>query len=119
MKIESSMVLNSAVKRIQSVNEWCIIQCFYCVLHPKRFTVGGLGVFSSTTTIFDWWACFSDITTVSCEELQQHKNFLKVTKKQEKDLKDSEKKFQKKREELIQKYSDQFKALKKKSVGKK
>uniref|UniRef100_A0A673LDU4 Phosphoinositide phospholipase C n=1 Tax=Sinocyclocheilus rhinocerous TaxID=307959 RepID=A0A673LDU4_9TELE len=61
--------------------------------------------------------CFSDITTVTCEELQQHKNFLKVAKKQEKDLKDTEKKFQKKREELIQKYSDQFKALKKKKSG--
>uniref|UniRef100_A0A9J8AP07 1-phosphatidylinositol 4,5-bisphosphate phosphodiesterase n=1 Tax=Cyprinus carpio carpio TaxID=630221 RepID=A0A9J8AP07_CYPCA len=59
----------------------------------------------------------SDITTVTCEELQQHKNFLKVTKKQEKDLKDMEKKFQKKREELVQKYSDQFKALKKKKSG--
>uniref|UniRef100_A0A8C1BVV9 Phosphoinositide phospholipase C n=1 Tax=Cyprinus carpio carpio TaxID=630221 RepID=A0A8C1BVV9_CYPCA len=45
------------------------------------------------------------ITTVTCEELQQHKNFLKVTKKQEKDLKDMEKKFQKKREELVQKYN--------------
>uniref|UniRef100_A0A8C2IKV4 Phosphoinositide phospholipase C n=1 Tax=Cyprinus carpio TaxID=7962 RepID=A0A8C2IKV4_CYPCA len=61
---------------------------------------------------------FSDPTTVTCEELQQHKNFLKVAKKQEKDLKDMEKKFQKKREELVQKYSDQFKALKKKSTGK-
>uniref|UniRef100_A0A8C2QB48 Phosphoinositide phospholipase C n=1 Tax=Cyprinus carpio TaxID=7962 RepID=A0A8C2QB48_CYPCA len=47
----------------------------------------------------------SNITTVTCEELQQHKNFLKVTKKQEKDLKDMEKKFQKKREELVQKYN--------------
>uniref|UniRef100_A0A8C1G701 1-phosphatidylinositol 4,5-bisphosphate phosphodiesterase n=1 Tax=Cyprinus carpio TaxID=7962 RepID=A0A8C1G701_CYPCA len=62
---------------------------------------------------------FSDAPTVTCEELQQHKNFLKVAKKQEKDLKDMEKKFQKKREELVQKYSDQFKALKKKSTGKK
>ncbi|XP_059375728.1 1-phosphatidylinositol 4,5-bisphosphate phosphodiesterase beta-2-like [Carassius carassius] len=62
---------------------------------------------------------FSDPTTVTCEELQQHKNFLKVAKKQDKELKDTEKKFQKKREELIQKYSDQFKALKKKSTGKK
>ncbi|XP_077094387.1 1-phosphatidylinositol 4,5-bisphosphate phosphodiesterase beta-2 isoform X5 [Siphateles boraxobius] len=61
----------------------------------------------------------SDPSTVSCEELQQHKNFLKVTKKQEKDLKDMEKKFQKKREELIQKYSEQFKALKKKNTAKK
>lgn len=61
----------------------------------------------------------SDPITVSCEELQQHKNFLKVTKKQEKDLKDMEKKFQKRREDLIQKYSDQFKALKKKNSTKK
>ncbi|KAK7153448.1 hypothetical protein R3I93_011380 [Phoxinus phoxinus] len=61
----------------------------------------------------------SDPSTVTCEELQLHKNFLKVTKKQEKDLKDMEKKFQKKREELIQKYSEQFKALKKKNTAKK
>ncbi|KAI2654066.1 1-phosphatidylinositol 4,5-bisphosphate phosphodiesterase beta-2 [Labeo rohita] len=61
----------------------------------------------------------SDPTTVTCDELQQHKNFQKVSKKQEKDMKDMEKKFQKKREELIQKYSDQFKALKKKNAGKK
>ncbi|XP_073683601.1 1-phosphatidylinositol 4,5-bisphosphate phosphodiesterase beta-2-like [Garra rufa] len=61
----------------------------------------------------------SDPTTVTCDELQQHKNFQKVSKKQEKDMKDMEKKFQKKREELIQKYSDQFKALKKKNTGKK
>ncbi|KAL1257395.1 hypothetical protein QQF64_010639 [Cirrhinus molitorella] len=61
----------------------------------------------------------SDPTTVTCDELQQHKNFLKVSKKQEKDMKDMEKKFQKKREELIQKHSDQFKALKKKNAGKK
>ncbi len=74
---------------------------------------------SKENSIFDWWGGFSDISTVTCEELQQHKNFLKVTKKQEKDLKDMEKKFQKKREELIQKYSDQFKALKKKNTGKK
>ncbi len=115
MKIESSMVLNSAVKRIQSLNEWCIYTVLLlCIADYSHVCVWGGGGFS-----FDWWACFSDITTVSCEELQQHKNFLKVTKKQEKDLKDSEKKFQKKREELIQKYSDQFKALKKKSVGKK
>uniref|UniRef100_A0A672MKH5 Phosphoinositide phospholipase C n=1 Tax=Sinocyclocheilus grahami TaxID=75366 RepID=A0A672MKH5_SINGR len=53
----------------------------------------------------------------AAEAEEQHKNFLKVAKKQEKELKDTEKKFQKKREELIQKYSDQFKALKKKKSG--
>uniref|UniRef100_A0AAZ3RZZ0 Phosphoinositide phospholipase C n=1 Tax=Oncorhynchus tshawytscha TaxID=74940 RepID=A0AAZ3RZZ0_ONCTS len=48
-------------------------------------------------------------STVPCEELLQHKSFLKVTKRQEKDMKELEKKFQKKGEELIQKYSDTFK----------
>ncbi|XP_051578768.1 1-phosphatidylinositol 4,5-bisphosphate phosphodiesterase beta-2-like [Myxocyprinus asiaticus] len=60
----------------------------------------------------------SDPPTVTSEELQQHKNFLKVSKKQEKDLKDMEKKFQKKREDLTQKYSEQLKALKKNSAKK-
>ncbi|KAL2098674.1 hypothetical protein ACEWY4_005154 [Coilia grayii] len=58
-------------------------------------------------------------TTVSAEELMQHKNFLKVTKRQEKELKDLERKFQKKGEELTQRYSDQFKCLKKKTSLKK
>uniref|UniRef100_A0A8C7RTY3 1-phosphatidylinositol 4,5-bisphosphate phosphodiesterase n=1 Tax=Oncorhynchus mykiss TaxID=8022 RepID=A0A8C7RTY3_ONCMY len=58
-------------------------------------------------------------STVPCEELLQHKSFLKVTKRQEKDMKELEKKFQKKGEELIQKYSDTFKALKKKNSMKK
>uniref|UniRef100_A0A671M8F9 1-phosphatidylinositol 4,5-bisphosphate phosphodiesterase n=1 Tax=Sinocyclocheilus anshuiensis TaxID=1608454 RepID=A0A671M8F9_9TELE len=57
------------------------------------------------------------VTETKESKLQQHKNFLKVAKKQEKELKDTEKKFQKKREELIQKYSDQFRALKKKKSG--
>ncbi|TRY92491.1 hypothetical protein DNTS_028194 [Danionella cerebrum] len=61
----------------------------------------------------------SEPSTVSCEELQQHKNFLKVSKKQEKEMKELEKKFQKRREELLQKYNEQFKTLKKKSSTKK
>ncbi|XP_052009464.1 1-phosphatidylinositol 4,5-bisphosphate phosphodiesterase beta-2-like [Xyrauchen texanus] len=61
----------------------------------------------------------SDPPSVTYEELQQHKNFLKVTKKQEKDLKDTEKKFQKKHEVLTQKFNEQLKALKKKNLGKK
>lgn len=58
-------------------------------------------------------------STVSAEELLQHKSFLKVTKRQEKELKDLERKFQKKTEELTQKHSDQFKYLKKKTSLKK
>ncbi|KAA0711666.1 1-phosphatidylinositol 4,5-bisphosphate phosphodiesterase beta-2 [Triplophysa tibetana] len=61
----------------------------------------------------------SDPPTVTCEELQQHKNFLKVSKKQEKDLKDMEKKFQKKRDDVTQKYGKQMEVLKKKSSVKK
>uniref|UniRef100_A0A3Q4GD17 1-phosphatidylinositol 4,5-bisphosphate phosphodiesterase n=1 Tax=Neolamprologus brichardi TaxID=32507 RepID=A0A3Q4GD17_NEOBR len=59
-------------------------------------------------------------STVSTEELTQHKSYQKVIKRQEKDIKELEKKYQKKGEDLIQKYSDSFKALKKKvSVKKK
>ncbi|KAJ7989053.1 hypothetical protein DPEC_G00315560 [Dallia pectoralis] len=57
----------------------------------------------------------TELSTVPCEELLQHKSFLKVTKRQEKDMKELEKKSLKKGEELIQKYSDTFKGLKKKN----
>ncbi|XP_068436391.1 1-phosphatidylinositol 4,5-bisphosphate phosphodiesterase beta-2 [Clinocottus analis] len=58
-------------------------------------------------------------STVTIEELTQHKNYLKVIKRQERDMKEGEKKYQKKREDLIQKYSDTFKAVKKKASVKK
>ncbi|XP_032357177.1 1-phosphatidylinositol 4,5-bisphosphate phosphodiesterase beta-2 isoform X3 [Etheostoma spectabile] len=61
----------------------------------------------------------SEPSTVTTEELTQHKNYLKVTKRQEKDIKEIEKKFQKKGEDLIQKYSDSFKSIKKKASVKK
>uniref|UniRef100_A0A8C5GYX7 1-phosphatidylinositol 4,5-bisphosphate phosphodiesterase n=1 Tax=Gouania willdenowi TaxID=441366 RepID=A0A8C5GYX7_GOUWI len=57
--------------------------------------------------------------TVSTEELTQHKNYTKVIKRQEKELKETEKKYQKKADELIQKYTDSFKAIKKKISMKK
>ena len=56
---------------------------------------------------------------MTTEELTQHKNYLKVVKRQEKDLKEAEKKYQKKGDELIQKYADSFKAIKKKASVKK
>ncbi|XP_070698496.1 1-phosphatidylinositol 4,5-bisphosphate phosphodiesterase beta-2 [Pempheris klunzingeri] len=58
-------------------------------------------------------------STVTTEELTQHKNYLKVIKRQEKEMKEAEKKYQKKGEDLIQKYSDTFKAIKKKASVKK
>ncbi|XP_030574955.1 1-phosphatidylinositol 4,5-bisphosphate phosphodiesterase beta-2 [Archocentrus centrarchus] len=62
----------------------------------------------------------SEPSTVTTEELTQHKSYLKVIKRQEKEIKEIEKKYQKKGEDLIQKYSDSFKAIKKKlSVKKK
>uniref|UniRef100_A0AAV2JBL2 Phosphoinositide phospholipase C n=1 Tax=Knipowitschia caucasica TaxID=637954 RepID=A0AAV2JBL2_KNICA len=60
-----------------------------------------------------------DIKTVTTEELTQHKNYVKIIKRQEKDLKETEKKLQKKGEDLIQKYSDTFKSIKKKASIKK
>uniref|UniRef100_A0A3Q3GKV2 Phosphoinositide phospholipase C n=1 Tax=Labrus bergylta TaxID=56723 RepID=A0A3Q3GKV2_9LABR len=58
-------------------------------------------------------------STVPTEELTQHKNYLKVVKRQEREMKEAEKKYQKKGEDLIQKYSDSFKAMKKKASLKK
>lgn len=58
-------------------------------------------------------------STVTTEELTQHKNYQKVTKRQERELKETEKKYQKKGEDLIQRYSDSFKAIKKKASLKK
>ncbi|XP_066510277.1 1-phosphatidylinositol 4,5-bisphosphate phosphodiesterase beta-2 [Hoplias malabaricus] len=58
-------------------------------------------------------------SSVTFEELQQHKSYLKVTKRQEREMKELEKRFQKKAEELIQKYNDLFKSLKKKTPLKK
>ncbi|CAK6976786.1 -phosphatidylinositol 4%2C5-bisphosphate phosphodiesterase beta-2 [Scomber scombrus] len=58
-------------------------------------------------------------STVTTEELIQNKNYLKVIKRQEKETKEAEKKYQKKGEDLIQKYSDSFKAIKKKASLKK
>lgn len=64
--------------------------------------------------------CAAEPSTVTTEELTQHKSYQKVIKRQEKEIKELEKKYQKKGEDLIQKYSDSFKALKKKvSVKKK
>uniref|UniRef100_A0A8D3A2B2 1-phosphatidylinositol 4,5-bisphosphate phosphodiesterase n=1 Tax=Scophthalmus maximus TaxID=52904 RepID=A0A8D3A2B2_SCOMX len=58
-------------------------------------------------------------STVTTEELTQHKNYLKVIKRQERERKEAEKKYQKKAEDLIQKYCDSFKAIKKKASLKK
>ncbi|XP_070776149.1 1-phosphatidylinositol 4,5-bisphosphate phosphodiesterase beta-2 isoform X1 [Enoplosus armatus] len=58
-------------------------------------------------------------STVPTEELTQHKNYVKVIKRQEREMKEAEKKYQKKGEDLIQKYSDSFKAIKKKASVKK
>lgn len=52
---------------------------------------------------------------MTIEQLTQHKSYQKVVKRQEKELKEAEKKYQKKTEDLIQKYSDSFKTIKKKA----
>ncbi|KAM3871299.1 1-phosphatidylinositol 4,5-bisphosphate phosphodiesterase beta-2 [Diretmus argenteus] len=57
--------------------------------------------------------------TVTTEELTQHKNYVKIIKRQDREIKELEKKFQKKGEDLTQKYSDTFRALKKKTSVKK
>ncbi|KAJ8341425.1 hypothetical protein SKAU_G00337160 [Synaphobranchus kaupii] len=57
--------------------------------------------------------------SVTLDELKQHKTFLKVTKKHEKEIGEMEKKFQKKADDLISKYKESFKSAKKKTSGKK
>lgn len=59
-------------------------------------------------------ASAAERATVTAEELTQHKNYLKAIKRQERDMKAAEKKYQKRSEDLIQKYSDIFKGIKKK-----
>ncbi|XP_037550981.1 1-phosphatidylinositol 4,5-bisphosphate phosphodiesterase beta-2 [Nematolebias whitei] len=54
-------------------------------------------------------------STVTTEELIQHKNYVKVIKRQERELKEAEKKCQKKTEDVIQKHSDLIKSIKKKT----
>lgn len=61
----------------------------------------------------------AELSTVTVEELTQHKNYLKVVRRQEREMKAAEKKYQKKTEDLTQKYSDTFKAIKKKVSVKK
>lgn len=61
----------------------------------------------------------TELSSVSIEELTQHKSFIKITKRQEKEIKELEKKNQKKGEELIQKYKDMFKSIRKKNSVKK
>ncbi|KAJ8288898.1 hypothetical protein COCON_G00015570 [Conger conger] len=58
-------------------------------------------------------------SSVTLDELKQHKSFVKVIKRQEKEIREMEKKSQKKADDLIQKYKESFKSVKKKSSGKK
>ncbi|NWI44068.1 PLCB2 phosphodiesterase, partial [Picathartes gymnocephalus] len=55
--------------------------------------------------------CVSEPETISLAELQQTKRFLKLLKRQEKELKELEQKGSKQREELLQKYSVLFSEL--------
>ncbi|NWW02688.1 PLCB2 phosphodiesterase, partial [Oreocharis arfaki] len=55
--------------------------------------------------------CVSEPETISLAELQQKKRFLKLLKRQEKELREMERKGSKQREELLQKYSARFSEL--------
>ncbi|XP_061551921.1 1-phosphatidylinositol 4,5-bisphosphate phosphodiesterase beta-2 [Phycodurus eques] len=57
-----------------------------------------------------------ETSTLTTAELIQHKSYLKVIKRQEKETKEAEKKYQRKTEDMSQKYSDAFKACKKKAL---
>ncbi|XP_037097961.1 1-phosphatidylinositol 4,5-bisphosphate phosphodiesterase beta-2 isoform X1 [Syngnathus acus] len=64
-------------------------------------------------------ACNEVTSTVTNAELTRHKSYLKVIKRQEKETKEVEKKYQRKTEFLSQKYSDAFKDWKKALLKKK
>lgn len=55
--------------------------------------------------------CVSEPETITLAELQQKKRFLKLLKRQEKELRELEWKGSKQREELLQKYSVLFSEL--------
>ncbi|NWW25446.1 PLCB2 phosphodiesterase, partial [Falcunculus frontatus] len=55
--------------------------------------------------------CVSEPETISLAELQQKERFLKLLKRQEKELRELERKGSKQREELLQKYSTLFSEL--------
>uniref|UniRef100_A0A8C3HIQ4 1-phosphatidylinositol 4,5-bisphosphate phosphodiesterase n=1 Tax=Chrysemys picta bellii TaxID=8478 RepID=A0A8C3HIQ4_CHRPI len=55
--------------------------------------------------------CILELQTASLEELQKMKLFMKLLKKQEKELKELERKGSKRREELLQRYSALFSEL--------
>ncbi|NXJ77507.1 PLCB2 phosphodiesterase, partial [Trogon melanurus] len=63
-----------------------------------------VAVGANTLSLF----CVAEPQTASLAELQQMKLFLKLLKKQEKELRDPERKRSKRREELLQKYSVLF-----------
>ncbi|GCC20327.1 hypothetical protein chiPu_0018886 [Chiloscyllium punctatum] len=59
----------------------------------------------------------AEIEPLTIDELKTQKAFLKVQKKQEKDIKELERKIQKKKDDLIQKYSSSFTELRRKNSG--
>ncbi|XP_054653370.1 1-phosphatidylinositol 4,5-bisphosphate phosphodiesterase beta-2 isoform X2 [Dunckerocampus dactyliophorus] len=63
--------------------------------------------------------CSEESSTVTTGELTQQKGYLKVIKRQEKETKETEQKYERKAADLTQKYSETFKACKKKSSLKK
>ncbi|XP_043554255.1 1-phosphatidylinositol 4,5-bisphosphate phosphodiesterase beta-2-like isoform X1 [Chiloscyllium plagiosum] len=59
----------------------------------------------------------AEIEALTIDELKMQKAFLKVQKKQEKEIKELERKTQKKKDDLIQKYSSSFTELRRKNSG--
>ncbi|XP_048830169.1 1-phosphatidylinositol 4,5-bisphosphate phosphodiesterase beta-2 [Brienomyrus brachyistius] len=104
---------------------WILLQleAMQLNLHPqmnlKKVPLSQLMPYSQIKRSLLQQTQISELSTVSIEELTQHKSFVKVTKRQEKEIKELEKKNEKKGEELIQKYRDMFKSIKKKNSVKK
>ncbi|NXT18714.1 PLCB2 phosphodiesterase, partial [Syrrhaptes paradoxus] len=68
---------------------------------PSNGPAGNAGAAGNRLSVF----CIVEPQTASLAELQQMKLFLKLVKKQEKELRELERKGSKRREELLQKYS--------------
>lgn len=96
-----------------NVDIFCFVNRFMIIMHI-RFRHKQEGSHNKALC-----ASAAEPSTVTTEELTQHKNYLKVIKRQEREVKEAEKKYQKKGEDLIQKYTDSFKAIKKKTSVKK
>uniref|UniRef100_A0A8C3UTU4 Phosphoinositide phospholipase C n=1 Tax=Catharus ustulatus TaxID=91951 RepID=A0A8C3UTU4_CATUS len=85
-----------------SFSRFCSLKHFLCA------PVSPLQVLGRSWPCSAFLFCVSEPETITLAELQQKKRFLKLLKRQEKELRELEQKGSKQREELLQKYSVLF-----------